>query len=118
MTNLPNLTKLIEQATERPWKRGETYIYRPGKDGANIAAASELRSQKTVGYDHARVSSPDLKEIFSNAKLLTVAANNFEALINTVKHLLVGAEEFRDICPGCRGAGELLAKIEKEAGIK
>lgn len=111
MNDFPNLTKLFEQATERPWH----YDY----DGPSLPIISAKPADGFIAFIRDADGSQNRAD--SNAKLLTVAANNFEAVVaglTTVLDCLISADllpaghelvdEFR----------QLLAKIEREAGEK
>ena len=63
------------------------------------------------------VDRAEPKTCFANFQLLTIAANHVQELVATVQHLLLGAAELRDLCPGCKEAEALLAKIEEEVKL-
>ena len=119
MTDLPNLTKLLELATDRPF-----FIGSPQDAGIlnpSHLSAGSLKEPVTVAEVmgiplHCSLDQicddPRWQEGLANARLLTVAANNFEAMLEllmrfeTTNYSLVKARD------------ELLAKIEREAGEK
>lgn len=104
MIDLPNLTQLLKMAPDRPWI----------SDGVYIAVGSGPVSPSPW----ALIGSP------SKAKLLVLAANNFEAVITELSVFAMEGHTANcgpfETCTesGCARRRELLAKIEREAGEK
>lgn len=110
MTNLPNLTKLLEQVTIRglfegsPKSSGDICLRSQTGEAIAMVFGSPYESQQVT--DH------------RNARFFTFAVNNFEALVDTLGCVLrtmdtdLSDEQAIEVTE----AWTLLAKIEREAG--
>ena len=65
--------------TPGPWATEGSVIWAP-EAAAVIAQASELRTNETVRFTPPSISSPDLKEIWANARLMAAAPDLLAAL--------------------------------------
>lgn len=116
MTNLPNLTKLLEQTTPAPYFSDENHSG-VSEDLAPVVIRSEYTETGGVGWNVAVVLG-DVPEINpkANAQCLTIARNNFTAMLDALTdcaRLLANEGHSYSY-----EVNELLAKIEKEAGEK
>lgn len=83
-------TESTVRHTPGPWEAYGAHVYAPGENGANVCSCGSPRADKMVGYTPLSVTDPDLKEAYSNARLIGSAPD----LLNALQLLTAYARDF------------------------